>query len=1091
MNRCLNCLSENLISIVDKNRVHYKCKNCGSSNARILDSDRQIFSKKINGLTAHVTVAALVKKNDKYLLLNRSNFPFGFALPTGHLEYNETVNKSIARELFEETGLVINHKKLILHETFNDSCKNGGELHEWYLYECSCIGDVKLNNESSEYVWAAKEKIENLDLAGTTKYALSRAKIIDQIDNEDDFKRRPSINRRSNESQKRAKIEQSALEGLPIPLLIFDKRNKMYYSNSNATKLLLTLRKDETNYANLQQMFESLSHRVIESQGDLSANFHFDKDKVLNIIASPLLVDENICGATITLKDVTDQKMHEARDLLAYKSSLALSSHASSSEIIKTLLKQTLDSLNITGCSLMVLEKDILKVIMRYSIYEQKKRKPLELKIGEGAAGWVAEKKTPLAIPNTGDDPSFIGSSKIQEKSLLSVPVLSGKDILGVLNISKKRGLFFSEEEMKIITTVSNRIAIALENQKLYQELYNDKKTLETVLGTSTDGLILINRDLKLVFANAASQKINGLTDDEIKNHHINHFLAKTSKKNTRKFISLVDRAITKKKRVTTNFVSEKGPTKIVRTIFNPIIEKKGYCDTVLIGFNDITKIKLREKMIQKQVAQITSLFKISAISIENSHRFYKQILEKTAEITNSKEADLFLSGDDKTFNNASVEEYCNLIKLTADPNEKSCIINDPKSLLSQKSGSRFSRILAAPINIQKKTVGYLVVNNKKNNYSSHDSKLLSIIAGRVSSKIETDNHIKELKSDQQKISEIINNTGDGILVRNPKGEVTLCNKAWAEMVGFDDLKQYDKRNPGVDDRFEQIKEYAQRNQFKTLHRRIKIKNADGQDLWLQITDSFIHSTSKLEYVISLVRDVTREEELDNQQKEFIYTATHELRTPITAIRGYLSMILNGDAGPVNPKQTLYFKRASQSTDKLVSLVEDLLKVARIEENKVQFEDKAYSAQKLVKEVVSDFKAKATAKQINLDAEIVKDFKLQGDYEKTKQALSNLVDNAIKYTKKGKVEIVAKEKINGLGDIQVIDSGLGITKKEQSFIFNKFYRVFNSETIKAGGTGLGLFIVKNLIEKQGGRVEVESQAGKGSKFTLSLPLDKK
>jgi signal transduction histidine kinase len=321
--------------------------------------------------------------------------------------------------------------------------------------------------------------------------------------------------------------------------------------------------------------------------------------------------------------------------------------------------------------------------------------------------------------------------------------------------------------------------------------------------------------------------------------------------------------------------------------------------------------------------------------------------------------------------------------------------------------------------------------------------------------------------------------------------KVIIWNQAMERMTGFKNMDQYIKINPETITRLERVTTRAARNNGETIYNEVRIKNSDHQPQWLGITYSFIKNsaTGNIGYMISVIRDITKEKAMDDRNKEFIYTTTHELRTPITAIKGYLSMILNGDAGTIDPKQRLYFNRVFQSTERLVLLVEGILNTARIESGHIVVTPKQFDVGPLIHEVMSDFKQKSEQKNIIIKTKVENGGTVWADYDLTKQALSNLVDNAIKYTPKGEISISSRKK-NGEVFITVSDTGVGIPKKELDLIFTKFYRVENSESVKAGGTGLGLFIVKNLIEKQGGRIDIESRLRKGTDISIIFTINK-
>lgn len=934
-----------------KNQLFYYCKNCHSKEARVIDNSGRIYTEKLNGSVKHVTVAALIKRNNKYLFTHRKDYPYGLCVPVGHLHYGESVDSALQRKLSELTGYLIKRKKLIFHHDMVDACKDGGEVHEWYLFECSVVKNIKNFSPPEKIVWLKASQFADQDIVSGTKNALTKIGLY--RDGEDRLYASDSSIKPEPDHQDAPKdISQSIIETLPIAVILYDLKTNRLSFNQSAEKLYETHKNiSNKKHKNFLSEITKIAKHSIEFSSSFSRNI-FLESVTYNVIANPLKVQNKIYGASIIIKDVTEQKKKESFENLIYQSSLALSSSSSFANIVQSILKETLNSLHLTGCSLMLLEKDKLKTFIRLSKHERKKRKPLELKIGEGVAGWVAQKRTMIAVPDTGADPLYFGNPKEKEKSLLAVPVISANQLYGVLNASKIKGYYFSEDEIKTISTIANKIALAIENEKLYKKISDEKKTLETVLSTTSDGLILLDKELKLLFANSAAKRIEKLADEEIKNHHINNFIAKTSKKNIRKFLKYVHRSINLRKRYIVNFVSYRGPEKTVLTTFNPVIEKNGRCDAVLIGFKDITKVKKKEKLIKK--------------------------------------------------------------------------------------------------------------------------------------------YISEIEQGERKITNIIENSGDGIVVLDKSGLCLMRNKAMKEMTGIETHEEYVEKNPDFNNQINLLKKISHEKNLKHIYREIENRSMYDEAHWLGATYSFIKNDSgELDYIVISCRDISKEKKFEDKQKEFIYTTTHELRTPITAIKGYLSMILNGDAGAINPKQRLYFSRAYSSTDRLVSLVEDLLQTARIDEDRIQVEKKSFSGNKLINDVAIDFKQKAKEKNIKIIIEnsIKSTVNFDGDYNRSKQALSNIVDNAIKYTKKGKIKISINNSAD-YGEIKVADSGIGIPQKEQALLFNKFYRMLNTESVKAGGTGLGLYIVKNLIEKQGGTVSVKSILKKGSTFTIALPLFK-
>ncbi len=230
----------------------------------------------------------------------------------------------------------------------------------------------------------------------------------------------------------------------------------------------------------------------------------------------------------------------------------------------------------------------------------------------------------------------------------------------------------------------------------------------------------------------------------------------------------------------------------------------------------------------------------------------------------------------------------------------------------------------------------------------------------------------------------------------------------------------------------------------------------------------------------------------DQQKSEFVSIASHELLTPITAIEGYASMILDEGMGQVDEQARNYLSKMATSAHRLSTLVRDLLSVSRIEAGRVQIKPRSVAIEKLMADTVDQLRFLAEDKQLRLVYEKPAQPlpPVWADPDRVMQVLVNLVSNGIKYTPQGCVTLTAKV-LSGTPsqiEITVADTGLGMTEEAQSHLFEKFYRVATPETSAIQGTGLGLYITKALIEKMNGRLHLESTEGKGSSFHFTLPV---
>jgi len=230
-------------------------------------------------------------------------------------------------------------------------------------------------------------------------------------------------------------------------------------------------------------------------------------------------------------------------------------------------------------------------------------------------------------------------------------------------------------------------------------------------------------------------------------------------------------------------------------------------------------------------------------------------------------------------------------------------------------------------------------------------------------------------------------------------------------------------------------------------------------------------------------------QELDEAKDDFISMASHQLRTPLTSIKGYLSMLSDGDAGPLNETQKKFIEQSFISSQRMVYLISDLLNVSRLKTGKFIIEPVETYLPDVVEQEVAQLVETAKSRQVELTFVKPQDFpKLILDETKIRQVVMNFIDNAIHYSKNGG-HIRAELKVVG-GSVQytVTDDGIGVSKADQPHLFTKFYRGENARKARPDGTGLGLYMGKKAIVASGGALLFKSEEGKGSVFGFSFPL---
>ncbi len=236
-------------------------------------------------------------------------------------------------------------------------------------------------------------------------------------------------------------------------------------------------------------------------------------------------------------------------------------------------------------------------------------------------------------------------------------------------------------------------------------------------------------------------------------------------------------------------------------------------------------------------------------------------------------------------------------------------------------------------------------------------------------------------------------------------------------------------------------------------------------------------------------RTVTKLKEIDKMKADFVASVSHELRSPLTTLKGYLELIADEEAGPLTDEQVDFIKIINQSSDRLLDLISDLLTISKIESATLKMNKEQLSINDVLEEVVKDMVLEAKQKRIKISLDLTRDLPfVNADQERLDQVVINLLTNAIKFTPEGgSIQITSQLHGNGL-EVSVKDSGIGIADSDKKRLFDKFYRSGQAISRNIKGTGLGLAIAKGIIDQHQGKIWVESEVGKGSTFYFSLPI---
>lgn len=345
-----------------------------------------------------------------------------------------------------------------------------------------------------------------------------------------------------------------------------------------------------------------------------------------------------------------------------------------------------------------------------------------------------------------------------------------------------------------------------------------------------------------------------------------------------------------------------------------------------------------------------------------------------------------------------------------------------------------------------------------------------------------------KIEEERDKTLAIIQNFTDGILVFNKEYTLIEVNEEAERLLGV-------KKESVLGKKISEIKVKEMEALLKMIFdgkdiRELKRKELPlSKEKILEVTTVPFFRKKEREGVFVVLHDISREKMIDRLKTEFVSISAHQLRTPLSAIKWSLRMLLDGDMGPLSKEQKEFLEKTYQSNERMINLVNDLLDVTRIEEGRFIYNPTFVDFNKLVGQVIKNYKEVAQRKKVSLIFKKSRNIpKVKVDIEKMKLAITNLVDNALRYTPSGgRVKVEVKRKKEEL-ECLVSDTGIGIPKDQQKRIFSKFFRGVNAIKMQTEGTGLGLFITKNIIEAHGGKIWFESEEGKGTTFYFTIPL---
>ncbi|MFD2613468.1 two-component system histidine kinase PnpS [Paenibacillus gansuensis] len=353
---------------------------------------------------------------------------------------------------------------------------------------------------------------------------------------------------------------------------------------------------------------------------------------------------------------------------------------------------------------------------------------------------------------------------------------------------------------------------------------------------------------------------------------------------------------------------------------------------------------------------------------------------------------------------------------------------------------------------------------------------------------------MNRIQEDESRLKSVLENMISGVVMIDREGRIVLLNRSAEEILGFSSKELLGKRYDQAKQQYEMtqiIQECMERKEH--IREEITFYFPEERILEINLVPMY-HSEEEWAGIVIVLHDISAIRRLERMRSEFVANVSHELKTPIAAVKGFAETLL---AGAVKDEETAnsFLQIIYDESDRLNRLIVDILELSKIESKRIPLYFSPIHMDMFVRKTVEVMRTEAAKKQVKIDMQVDETVYLEADEDRLRQILINLLANGISYTPEGGKVTVLVEPADPTpeGDYEHVriiieDTGIGIPKKDLPRIFERFYRVDKARSRSSGGTGLGLSIVKHLVELHRGTIRVESGLGVGSKFIIELPV---
>lgn len=663
----------------------------------------------------------------------------------------------------------------------------------------------------------------------------------------------------------------------------------------------------------------------------------------------------------------------------------------------------------------------------------------VHLPYGQGLSGRVIDTGQPILTLDAADADA-IGAVTIGQKgtphSILTVPMTSGGKVIGALSSQSYQFNAYTESDQQILGTLANQATVAIQNARLFNETQQLASTLE---------IRVIDRTAELEREQRNTETLLRILTEVSASLDLDRALSRT--------LALLNEATG----------AEQSTIMLLDPSDNMLHYRSGY------GY--VT-----------QTLQEESLRAAAAVKLRIGEGLAGWVVKHRQPVM--------------------VED----------------LYQDPRWVVSQSSQNHRSSV-AAPLIVGEDVIGSIMVFHRHVGFFSEDVlEMVKAIGSQVAIAI-NNAQLYELIRDQaerlgsmlrqqqveaSRQTAILEAVADGVLVTDPNNFITFVNESAETILSMSNSQLVD--NPlenfaGLFGRsthtwIQTIREWSDnpggQHAGETYAEQISMDN--GRVVLVHLAPVIWHT--EFLGTVSIFRDITHEVEVDRLKSEFVTTVSHELRTPMTSIRGYVDVLLMGAAGALTEGQSHFLGIIKNNTERLNILVNDLLDISRIEAGRVNLSFQLVDMHQIANEIIANLKKRFDADNKQMDVSVVASEKLPfgvADPERIKDVLENLVDNAYNYTPaNGKIVVSLHSNGNNEIQVDVKDSGVGVSIEQHERVFERFFRGEDPLVLATPGTGLGLSIVKQLVEMHHGRIWMDSTGipGEGSVFSFTIPAEK-